>query len=86
MFHFRTHDGRVVGLEVKATSTASAADFAGLRALAEAAGKHSSRGSCSTPHHATITSDPPIAKRFMSKGMASFITAALTLSRCARDR
>jgi len=44
LFHFRTHDGRevdlvledarerVVGLEVKATSTASASDFAGLRA------------------------------------------------------
>lgn len=51
LFHFRTHDGRevdlvledaqgrVVGLEVKATSTAYASDFAGLRALAEAAGK-----------------------------------------------
>ena len=51
LFHFRTHGGqevdlviedargRVVGVEVKASATVTAADLAGLRALAEAAGK-----------------------------------------------
>ena len=31
--------GRVVGIEVKASATAAASDFNGLRALAETAGK-----------------------------------------------
>jgi predicted AAA+ superfamily ATPase len=56
LFHFRTHGGRevdlvleddrgrVVGVEVKATASPSSADFAGLRALAEAAGKRFHRG------------------------------------------
>jgi len=51
LLHFRTHpgrevdlvledaSGRVVGLEVKAASTATSSDFDGLRALAETAGK-----------------------------------------------
>ena len=51
LHHFRTHGGhevdlvledprgRVVGLEVKASATVTAADLAGLRALAETAGK-----------------------------------------------
>lgn len=51
LFHFRTHGGqevdlvvedargRIVGIEVKASSTVTSADLAGLRALAEAAGK-----------------------------------------------
>ena len=51
LMHFRTHAGaevdllledgrgRVVGIEVKATSTPSSSDFKGLRALAETAGK-----------------------------------------------
>ena len=51
LLNFRTHagrevdlvledaSGRVVGLEVKAASTASSSDFDGLRALAETAGK-----------------------------------------------
>jgi len=55
-YHFRTATGqevdivlegpgrRVVGLEVKATASVGAADFAGLRALAEAAGKKFERG------------------------------------------
>jgi predicted AAA+ superfamily ATPase len=51
LYHFRTHAGgevdlvledargRVVGLEVKAAAAASGSDFAGLRTLAETAGK-----------------------------------------------
>jgi len=51
LFHFRSHagaevdlvledgQGRVVGIEVKASATAAASDFNGLRALAETAGK-----------------------------------------------
>ena len=56
MHHFRTHagrevdvvfedpSGRVVGVEIKATTSPSSADFAGLRALAEAAGPRFVRG------------------------------------------
>ena len=56
LFHFRTHAGRevdivledgrgrVVGVEVKATASPSAGDFAGLRALAVAAGQRFHRG------------------------------------------
>lgn len=54
--HFRTHageevdlvletpDGRVAGIEVKASATVGAADFKGLRTLADAAGKRFVRG------------------------------------------
>ncbi len=56
LFHFRTHAGRevdlvledssgqLVGIEVKARSTALTRDFAGLRALAEIAGDRFHRG------------------------------------------
>ena len=56
LFHFRTHggrevdlvleadDGRVVGLEVKASATVTAHDFAGLEALREGAGTRFHRG------------------------------------------
>jgi predicted AAA+ superfamily ATPase len=56
LFHFRSHDGRevdivleepggrVVGVEVKASATVGAADFKGLRLLAEAAGRRFHRG------------------------------------------
>jgi predicted AAA+ superfamily ATPase len=56
IFHFRTHggrkvdivleadDGRVVGIEVKAAATVAAADFRGLAALREVAGKRFHRG------------------------------------------
>lgn len=56
LFHFRTQTGqevdivledragRLVGIEVKASSTVAAQDFRGLRALAEGAGKHFLRG------------------------------------------
>src|SRR5205823_5519108 len=52
LHHFRTHGGqevdlvledargRVVGIEVKSSSTVIASDVSGLRVLAEAAGKH----------------------------------------------
>jgi hypothetical protein len=54
--HFRTHageevdlvletpDGRVAGIEVKASATVGAADFKRLRTLADAAGKRFVRG------------------------------------------
>lgn len=56
LFHFRTHggrevdlvleadDGRLVGIEVKAAATVGAADFKGLEALREVAGKRFHRG------------------------------------------
>lgn len=55
LLHFRTHAGRevdlvleerrrLVGIEVKATASASASDFQGLRALAELAGRRFHRG------------------------------------------
>lgn len=56
LHHFRTHsgeevdlvmeapDGRVVGVEVKATATVRAKDLRGLRALADQAGRHFHRG------------------------------------------
>jgi hypothetical protein len=56
LFHFRSHDGRevdlvleaaggrVVGVEIKAAATVNAADFKGLRFLAEAAGRRFHRG------------------------------------------
>lgn len=57
LFHFRRHhtgaevdvvlegpDGRVVGVEVKASGTVSGGDFKGLRALAEVAGSRFHRG------------------------------------------
>jgi predicted AAA+ superfamily ATPase len=56
MYHFRTHEGdevdlvlegrggAVVGIEVKSAATVTAADFKGLRALAEAAGRRFRRG------------------------------------------
>ena len=56
IFHFRTHTGRevdivledpsggVVGVEVKLTASPSAADFRGLRALADVAGERFRRG------------------------------------------
>jgi predicted AAA+ superfamily ATPase len=56
MYHFRTHEGdevdlvlerrggAVVGIEVKSAATVTAADFKGLRALAEAAGRRFCRG------------------------------------------
>lgn len=56
LFHFRTHagrevdlvleadDGRLVGIEVKATATIGAADFKGLDALREVGGKRFHRG------------------------------------------
>jgi predicted AAA+ superfamily ATPase len=56
LLHFRTHsgrevdlvlerdDGRIVGVEVKAAATIGAAEFRGLEALREAAGKRFHRG------------------------------------------
>ena len=56
LYHYRTHAGRevdlvledergrVVGLEIKATSSAGSRDFDGLRSLAEAAGERFHRG------------------------------------------
>lgn len=56
LYHFRTHEGdevdlvlerrggALVGIEVKSASTVSAADFKGLRALAEIAGQRFQRG------------------------------------------
>lgn len=56
LFHFRSsagqevdlvledRAGRVVGMEVKASTSASSSDFKGLRVLAEAAGRHFRRG------------------------------------------
>ena len=56
MFHFRTQTGqevdvvleeptgRLVGIEVKTAAVVGSEDFKGLRALAEAAGKHFHRG------------------------------------------
>jgi predicted AAA+ superfamily ATPase len=56
LYHFRTHegdevdlvlerrDGAVVGIEVKSAATVTAADFKGLRALADAAGRRFRRG------------------------------------------
>lgn len=56
MFHFRSHAGeevdivledaagRCVGIEVRASATVTGHDFRGLRAFAEAAGKHFVRG------------------------------------------
>lgn len=56
MFHFRTHAGReadiileaasgkLVAIEAKAASTVTSADFAGLRALADAVPKRFERG------------------------------------------
>jgi predicted AAA+ superfamily ATPase len=56
LFHFRTHNGdevdvvledpsgRIVGVEVKATSSVNAGHFNGLRALADAAGNRFVRG------------------------------------------
>ncbi len=56
LLHYRTHvgrevdlvleddQGRIVGVEVKATASPAASDFNGLRALAEAAGQRFHRG------------------------------------------
>lgn len=56
LYHFRTHEGdevdlvlerrggALVGIEVKSAATVSAADFKGLRALAEIAGQRFQRG------------------------------------------
>jgi predicted AAA+ superfamily ATPase len=56
LYHFRTHEGdevdlvlerrsgAVVGIEVKSAATVTATDFKGLRALAEATGRHFRRG------------------------------------------
>lgn len=56
LYHFRSHvgdevdlvletpDGRIAGIEVKASATVGAADFKGLRTLATAAGKRFVRG------------------------------------------
>jgi hypothetical protein len=56
LYHFRTHggdevdlvlerrSGELVGVEVKSTATVTGADFKGLRALAEVAGRRFRRG------------------------------------------
>lgn len=56
LYHFRTHEGEevdlvlerragtLVGIEVKSAATVTAADFKGLRALAQAAGRRFHRG------------------------------------------
>ena len=56
LYHFRTHEGdevdlvlerrggALVGIEVKSTATVTAADFKGLRALAQIAGRRFRRG------------------------------------------
>lgn len=76
LHHFRTHGGqevdlvledargRVVGIEVKASSTVTASDLSGLRALAEAAGKYwvqglvLYRGARSVPFGKTLSACP----------------------------
>lgn len=66
LFHFRDKeqnevdvvlenpDGKLVGLEVKASATATASDFSGLRKLAEAAGKRFAAGYVLYDHDQTV--------------------------------
>ncbi len=73
LFHFRTHGGRevdlvledargrVVGIEVKAASTVSSADFEGLRALSETAGKAFVQGVLLYTGTATLPFGPKLA-------------------------
>lgn len=83
--------GRASRLGTRPASSRPAPD-----AAAGEPARHGLNGSAAGHHHPTSSAKPPIAIRFMSKGIAafmasgcmrgSFITAAFTLSRWARDR
>lgn len=72
VFHFRTHSGdevdlvledqsgRIVGIEVKATSSVDSSHFKGLRALADAAGDRFVRGVVLAPINATAPFGPQL--------------------------
>jgi predicted AAA+ superfamily ATPase len=84
LYHFRTQAGRevdlvlerrsgeVVGIEVKSAASVTAADFNGLRALEEEAGKHFHRGLVLYTGSEVV----PFGKRFFAMPVEALWSAA----------
>jgi hypothetical protein len=78
-FHFRDkqqnevdiviedHAGRIVGIEVKAAATVTAADFGGLRKLAEASGKRFALGLVLYDHSQVV----PFGERLLAAPLST---------------